>query len=234
MNLPWADHDVANVAQVDPRRYQTTDMAWFDSRSARSGPWPGVDSATTTASDQLALPGLAPGPRTTSSAMPGTSGGRGMLMRDVVEFTQPPPVPGRDRRRTFAGHPAKWIQFDDWLKDARRRGLPASQGDHSQLGVRRVPLGDPAQQLRDRVYVVFWRMSTAPPTGTSGCPACWVRPAMAATWSRASTPARPGRVRPVKYEYPRRASTSTRRPKTPCREQISRMHTSYTADAIIN
>ena len=226
MNLPWADHDVANVARVDPRRYQTTDMAWFSPECTFWSVARGEKCDYDAASDQLALPGLAPEQDESPAAKEARWRSR-MLMRDVVRFTRH----HRYRGVIVENVPdiLKWARFDDWLKEMHDEGYR-----HKVITLNSAfagALGDPAPQLRDRVYVVFWRAEYRTPDWDKWLrPACWC-PTCGDVVQGIYT-AKPGPRRPMRYG-PRRAQYFYRCPKTPCRGKPVEPYV-MPADAIIN
>lgn len=209
-NFPDVDHDQANVARADPRRYPRTDFAWFSPEctywSVARGERCDYDT------DQLPLEGLAiegDGDPDKPAAAESKRRSR-MLMRDVVRFSE------------YHGYRGvvvenvpdilKWSRFDRWIADMRKLGYR-----HKVITLNAAfshAYGPPAPQLRDRVYVVFWLARYPTPDWDK-----WLRPQ---AWCpnceqvvRGVYQPKAGGRRPMRYGS--RAQYVYRCPKVSCR-----------------
>lgn len=156
LNHPHVDHDIADIAEVDPRRYPTTDLLW--------------------ASPSCTFWSQARGERQDFADQPSTPS-----LFDLADFDdlddelKPLPDEARERSRAlmhdvprFAEHHRykaviventppllKWWYFPKWI--ARMRALGYLHKVLTLNSAFATQLGAPAPQLRDRVYVVFWQ-----------------------------------------------------------------------------
>lgn len=154
-NMPHADHDIADIAEVDPRRYPRTDLLW--------------------ASPSCTFWSQARGERQDFAQQPTEPTLFDLATTEDCEDEEPAAVEARERSRAlmqdvprFAEYHRyravfvenvtdilKWIHFGKWV--ARMRALDY---DHEVLTLNSAfahQLGAPAPQLRDRAYVVFWQ-----------------------------------------------------------------------------
>lgn len=154
-NMPHVDHDVADIAEVDPSRYPSTDGLWAspsctfwsqargerqDFAEPETEPTLFDLAATDDVEDE---PPLADEARERSRA----------LMQDVPRFAE------------YHAYKAvvvenvlpllKWVHLRKWI--ARMRALGYRHEVLTLNSAFSHQLGAPAPQLRDRVYVVFWQ-----------------------------------------------------------------------------
>lgn len=158
-NHPAADHDCADVSQVDPRRYPATDILW--------------------ASPECTNHSLARGQRRAArqpdlfgQVLPDEAAERSRAtMWDVPRFAEA----HRYAAVVVENVPdaAKWSPFPAWLHAMATLGYAHQvvwlNSMHAQAR------GLPAPQSRDRMYVVFHRGARAPrvaPRPPAWCPSC--------------------------------------------------------------
>ncbi|MCF7547214.1 DNA cytosine methyltransferase [Pseudonocardia sp. WMMC193] len=154
-NMPHVDHDVADIAEIDPRRYPTTDGLWaspsctfWSQARGEKQDFAGQETDPTLfdlalgddAEDEAPLANEA---RERSRA----------LMHDVPRFAE------YHRYKTVIVENVppllKWVHFGKWVSRMRALGYL-----HQVLTLNSAfahQLGAPAPQLRDRVYVAFWQ-----------------------------------------------------------------------------
>jgi DNA (cytosine-5)-methyltransferase 1 len=209
-NLPHADHDQANVARTDPRRYPGTDCAWFSPECTFWTVARGEKCDYDT--DQMYLKGLEPDEDPVAAEAKWRSR---MLMRDVVRFSRH----HRYRAVIVENVPdiLRWSNFDRWVQEMHAEGYR-----HKVLTLNSAfaqSLGAPAPQLRDRVYVVFWQRRYRTPNWDKWlrphgwCPAC-------GEVVRAVYSPKPGPRRPMRYGA--RAQYVYRCPNRTCRSAVVR------------
>lgn len=208
-NFPGVDHDQANVARTDPRRYPRTDFAWFSPEctwwSVARGDKCDYDT------DQPVLDGLDTGDGDPDKpAAPESKWRSRMLMIDVVRFTEH----HRYRGVVVENVPdiLKWSRFDRWIADMRKIGY-----EHQVVTLNAAfshAYGPPAPQLRDRVYVVFWLARYPEPDWDKWLrPQCWCT-ACGQVVRGIYTP-KPGPRRAMRYGQ--RAQYAYRCPHVSCR-----------------
>jgi DNA (cytosine-5)-methyltransferase 1 len=169
-NFPDADHDREDITRIDPRRHPTTDIGWFSPECTNWSVAKGRKVDYDGKPEQLDLftdPDQQP--------LPDDAAIRSrMLMQDVPRFTEV------HRYRAVIVENVtdvlKWAHLDEWLRRMRLLGY-----DHRTVVLNSAfaaALGDPAPQLRDRVYFVFWRQQYRTPDFAkwtrprAWCPAC--------------------------------------------------------------
>lgn len=176
-NMPHVDHDVADIAEVDPRRYPRTDLLWaspsctfwsqargercdFDNAATQPGLFD-LDALDDAADETRALPEQA---RERSRA----------LMHDVPRFAEH----HRYKAVIVENVPEllKWWYLPKWI--ARMRAIGYRHRVLTLNSAFAHQLGAPAPQLRDRVYVVFWQQRYREPDfdrwtrPRAWCPTC--------------------------------------------------------------
>ncbi|MGE5829688.1 MAG: DNA cytosine methyltransferase [Micromonosporaceae bacterium] len=177
-NLPHADHDIANISQVDPRRYPRTDVLW--------------------ASPECTNHSQAKGRRRTDAqpdlfgeVLPDAAAERSRAtMFDVLRFAE--------HHRYAAIVVENVVDVRDWvLWPAWVTGLDNLGYDHTVVYLNSMfaqAVGPPAPQSRDRFYVVAWRHGnrapdvarwTRPP---AWCPACDRQVRAVQAWKRPDRP----------------------------------------------
>ncbi|MGW6335026.1 DNA cytosine methyltransferase [Nocardia rhamnosiphila] len=183
-NHPDTDHDCADLSQVDPRRYRSTDVLWASpectNHSVAKGRRRNIDAT----------------PDLFGEVLPNEAAERSRAtMWDVVRFAE------HHRYRAVVVEnvvdAAKWVLFDSWLTAMKSLGyahrIVYLNSMHAQAG------GAPAPQSRDRMYVVFWRAGESAPDldrwtrPHAWCPNCEREVTAVQAWKN---PARPwGRYR---------------------------------------
>lgn len=146
-NFPHADHDCADVSQVDPRRYPTTDILLASpectnhSQAKSKRPEPNLFDPAAGADEERSR----------------------ATMWDVVRFTE---------RHRYAAvivenvvEARKWPPFTAWLMAME------SLGYEHQIAYINSMVAWPTPQSRDRMYVVFTRQGVRPDLDLA--PPCW-------------------------------------------------------------
>ncbi|HEY6115971.1 MAG TPA: DNA cytosine methyltransferase [Candidatus Dormibacteraeota bacterium] len=188
-NFPDTDHDMADIASIDPRRHPTTDIAWFSPECTNWSVAKGVKQNYDGKPVQLALGEEYEEPLPDEAAQRSR-----MLMQDVPRFTEV-----HHYRAVIVENVTdvlKWEHLDKWL--ARMTNM----GYRHRIAVLNSAfasaLGDGAPQLRDRVYFVFWRSEYKEPDFQK-----WTRPLAYCptcdTDVRAMYVAKPGPRRAMRY-----------------------------------
>lgn len=201
-NVPHADHDQANVAKIDPHRYPKTDLAWFSPEcttwSVANGKpvdydtkWdqPDLEIFDAEAADDDPDVKLAEEAKKRSRALMGdvprfaaVHHYRGVIVENVPDIL-------------------KWAYFDDWLGK-----MVALDYEHKVIHLNSAfanAMGDAAPQLRDRVYIVFWKRQYKRPNfdkflrPPAYCPTC--DKVVRAMWSPKPAPKGSGKWRPMRY-----------------------------------
>jgi DNA (cytosine-5)-methyltransferase 1 len=153
-NMPHVDHDIADIAGVDPRRYPTTDLLWA---SPSCTFWSVARGERQDFADQPTEPtlfDLMDGADTDDEPLANEAKERSRaLMHDVPRFAEH----HRYKAVIVENVPTllKWVHFPKWI--ARMRALGYCHQVLTLNSAFAHQLGAPAPQLRDRVYVVFWQ-----------------------------------------------------------------------------
>lgn len=161
-NMPHVDHDVADIAEADPRRYPTTDLLWA---SPSCTFWSQARGERCDFADHPSEPALfdltdAEDAQDELRALPDQARERSRaLMHDVPRFAEH----HRYRAVIVENVPRllKWRYLPRWI--ARMRALGYRHRVLTLNSAFAHQLGAPAPQLRDRVYVVFWQDRYADP-----------------------------------------------------------------------
>lgn len=207
-NHPDTAHDCADISQVDPRRYPSTDLLWASPECTNHSKAKGRK--------QHKQPDLF------GEVLPDEAAERSRAtMWDVVRFTEQ-----HDYRAVIVENVvevADWSSargtkgglFASWLGAMHAAGyrhrIVSLNSMHAGL------YGDPAPQSRDRVYVVFWREGERAPDlehmqrPQAYCPTCDQVVSAMQWWKRGNGQTRPGRYR-SQYLY--------RCPNVKCRNQV--------------
>ena len=177
-NLPHADHDIANISQVDPRRYPRTDILW--------------------ASPECTNHSQAKGRRRTDrqpdlfgETLPDAAAERSRAtMFDVLRFAE--------HHRYAAIVVENVVDVRDWvLWPAWVTGLDNLGYDHAVVYLNSMfaqQAGPPAPQSRDRLYVVAWRRGNRAPdlhrwtSPAAWCPRCERIVGAVQAWKRPDRP----------------------------------------------
>ena len=174
-NMPHVDHDRADIAEVDPRRYPATDILWA---SPSCTFWSQARGERQDFADQPCDPALFDLADTADTDdEPASIDARERsraLMADVPRFAEH----HRYKAVIVENTPPllKWWYFPKWIARMRALGY-----QHQVLTLNSAfahQLGAPAPQLRDRVYVVFWQQRYRAPDfqrwtrPRAWCPSC--------------------------------------------------------------
>ncbi|MFI8528473.1 DNA cytosine methyltransferase [Promicromonospora sukumoe] len=207
-NHPDTAHDCADISQVEPRRYPSTDILWASPEC--------TNHSRAKGRKQHKQPDLF------GEVLPDEAAERSRAtMWDVVRFTEQ-----HDYRAVIVENVvevADWSSargtkgglFTSWLGAMHAAGyrhrIVSMNSMHAGL------YGDPAPQSRDRVYVVFWREGERAPDlehmqrPAAYCGSCDQVVAAMQWWKKGDGQTRPGRYR-SQYVY--------RCPNIACRNQI--------------
>jgi DNA (cytosine-5)-methyltransferase 1 len=162
-NLPHADHDVADISQVDPRRYPATDLLWASPECTNHSQARGRKRAG-------AQPGLF------GEALPDEAADRSRAtMWDVPRFVEAMILRGRPYRGFVVENVVDvvhWLYFDAWVLALRAAGYCLHfvylNSMHAQGA------GLPAPQSRDRWYCLgHLRAARCPDLDRWARPAAW-------------------------------------------------------------
>jgi DNA (cytosine-5)-methyltransferase 1 len=158
INHPTTDHDNADISQVEPSRFPTTDILWASPECTNHSVAKGIKRQRA-AQDQL--PGMA-------DKLPDAAAIRSRAtMWDVPRFAEYHMYKAIIIENVVDAF--RWVQFPAWLMAMESLGY-----DHEIAWVNSMhaqALGDPAPQSRDRMYVVFWRKGNTKPNLEK-----WTRP----------------------------------------------------------
>ncbi|MDY7542625.1 MULTISPECIES: DNA cytosine methyltransferase [unclassified Cryobacterium] len=158
INHPTTDHDSADISQVEPSRFPTTDILWASPECTNHSVAKGIKRQRA-AQDQL--PGMA-------DKLPDAAAVRSRAtMWDVPRFAEYHMYKAIIIENVVDAY--RWVQFPAWLMAMESLGY-----DHEIAWVNSMhaqALGDPAPQSRDRMYVVFWRKGNTKPNLEK-----WTRP----------------------------------------------------------
>lgn len=156
-NHPDTDHDIADISQVDPRRYPRTTILWGSPECTNHSQAKGIPRGSTQGQFDL---GDRPLPDEAAERSRAT-------MWDVVRFAEHHRYEAVVVENVVDA--AKWILFDSWLMAMLSLGY-----EHQTVWLNSMhaqAMGLPAPQSRDRMYVVFWRKGNRRPDLAK-----WTRP----------------------------------------------------------
>ncbi|MEO5920471.1 MAG: DNA cytosine methyltransferase [Pseudolysinimonas sp.] len=157
-NHPDTDHDIADISQVDPRRYPRTDILWASPECTNHSQAKGIKRGST--QGEFDLFGDRPLPDEAAERSRAT-------MWDVPRFAEHHQYDSVIVENVVDA--AKWIQFPAWLLAMELLGY-----EHETVWLNSMhaqAMGLPAPQSRDRMYVVFWRRGNRRPDLAK-----WTRP----------------------------------------------------------
>ncbi|MEK6342886.1 MAG: DNA cytosine methyltransferase [Curtobacterium sp.] len=145
-----ADHDIADLSQVDPRRYPRTTILWASPSCTNHTQAKGVSRATQV--DEWSPYDGRPLPKEAAERSRAT-------MWDVPRFAEYHRYAAVVVENVVDA--AKWVLFPAWLSAMTALGYEHEivwlNSMHAQA------YGAPAPQSRDRMYVVFWRAGNRRP-----------------------------------------------------------------------
>lgn len=206
-NHPDTDHDQASLARTDPSRYPKTVFAWFSPECTYWSVARGDKCDYDMDAEQLTLD-LMDDEDDAPEAKEAKWRSR-MLMRDVVRFS---------RHHQYEAvivenvpDILKWAAMDRWLAEMVAEGYKYKIITLNSAFASGITL--PAPQLRDRVYVVFWKANHRTPnfrkwlSPKAYCPSC-------GEIVESLYNPKPGKRRPMRYGP--RAQYTYRCPKKAC------------------
>ena len=218
-NMPHVDHDVADIAEADPRRYPTTDLLWA---SPSCTFWSQARGERCDFADQATDPTLFDLTDTDDEhderrELPDEARERSRaLMHDVPRFAEH----HRYKAVIVENVPRllKWRYLGKWLARMRAIGY-----QHRVLTLNSAfahQLGAPAPQLRDRTYVVFWQdRYRAPDFDRWTRPRAWCRGCGQVVTALSGTEEPAQTLRRLRQQYVYRC------PRTACRHGIVQPYT---------
>jgi len=164
-NFPRADHDCADISQVDPRRYPATDLLWMSPECTNHSQAKGVR--------RVIQPDLF------GETLPTAAAERSRAtMWDVPRFAEAMVTRGRPYKAVIVENvvdAAKWVMWPAWLAAMNALGY-----DHQVVYLNSMHAAATASaqapQSRDRLYVVFHRRGArrpdVAPRPLAWCEAC--------------------------------------------------------------
>jgi DNA (cytosine-5)-methyltransferase 1 len=178
-NLPHADHDVADISQVDPRRYPRTDILWASPECTNHSQAKGRKRAVDNTPDLF------------DQQLPDEAAERSRAtMWDVPRFAE------HHRYRAVVVEnvvdAAKWVMWPAWLHAMDCLGYEHEVVYLNSMHAQQ--MGAPAPQSRDRLYVVFWRSGDRRPDlqrwtrPTAWCATCEELVSAVQSWKRLDRP----------------------------------------------
>lgn len=181
-NHPEADHDCADISQVDFRRYPATDLLWCSPECTNHSTAKGKKRAT--GQGDMFAEDLGDDAAVRSRA----------TMWDVLRAIEV----GQLRGRPYLGGVVEnvvdavdWMYWDVWRAGFEKAGYQTEVVFLNSMFARDEPSGAvPAPQSRDRLYVVFWlaslgRRPDVNVTLPAWCPRCETTVAAEQVWKRA-------------------------------------------------
>ncbi|RUQ07062.1 DNA cytosine methyltransferase [Microbacterium sp. HSID17254] len=165
VNHPETDHSQADISQVDPRYFPTTDILWASPECTNHSIAKGVKRQRAINEALFELGGTRPLVDEAANRSRAT-------MWDVPRFAE------HHRYKAIiienVVDAAKWVMFPAWLQAMEllgyRHQIVWLNSMHAQVG------GLPAPQSRDRMYVVFWRSDLASKKRPAPALGKWTRP----------------------------------------------------------
>jgi DNA (cytosine-5)-methyltransferase 1 len=177
-NFPMTEHDCADISQVNPRRYRTTDVLWASPECTNHSQAKGKKRSQ---SDQV--------PDTNGDALPEDAEERSRAtMWDVPRFAE------HHRYRAIivenVVEAAKWVLFPAWLQAMNALGYEHQLVSLNSMHAEAID-APRAPQSRDRLYIVFHRKGNPRPDVTprplAFCPQCSIDVAAVQTWKNGRT-----------------------------------------------
>ena len=178
-NLPWADHDCADISQTDPRRYPVTDLLWASPECTNHSQAKGKKRAGRQ-------------PDLFDETLPDEAAERSRAtMWDVCRFVEAMTLRGRPYRALVVENVVDvhgWMYYQAWKAALRAAGYCLHFVYLNSMFAGR--LGEPAPQSRDRWYCVGHLDSircpdlnrwTRPP---AWCPTCDTTVQAVQAWKR--------------------------------------------------
>lgn len=176
-NFPDTEHDCADISQVDPRRYSTTDVLWASPECTNHSQAKGTRKPVQAGADLF------------GDTLPDEAGERSRAtMWDVPRFAEHHAYRAVVVENVVEA--AKWVMFPAWLMAMDCLGydhqLVSLNSMHAQaIAAPRAP------QSRDRLYIVFWRKGQTRPDVTprpdAWCAACTLDVSAVQAWKNGRT-----------------------------------------------
>lgn len=177
-NHPDTDHDVADISQVDPRRYPTTDILWASPECTQHSVARGQRRG-----DQQ--------PDLFGELLPSEAAERSRAtMFDVLRFAE------RHQYRAIIVENVidvrDWVMWPAWVLGLENLGYEHTVVYLNSMFAQQA--GAPAPQSRDRLYVVAWRRGERRPdlagwtSPTAWCPRCDRQVKAVQSWKRPDRP----------------------------------------------
>lgn len=165
VNHPETDHAQADISQVDPRYFPTTDLLWASPECTNHSIAKGVKRQRAMNEALFELDGTRPLVDEAANRSRAT-------MWDVPRFAE------HHRYKAIiienVVDAARWVMFPAWLQAMELLGYRHEtvwlNSMHAQQG------GLPAPQSRDRMYIVFWRSDVASKTNPAPRLGRWTQP----------------------------------------------------------
>lgn len=182
-NLPHADHDCADISQVDPRRYPATDILWASPECTNHSQAKGKRRA-----DRL--------PDLFDEVLPDEAAERSRAtMFDVCRFVEAMKLRGRPYRAFVVENVVDvrgWLFFEAWKMALRSADYCLHEVFLNSMFAGQ--LGDPAPQSRDRWYCVGHLVGDLCPDlnrwtrPAAWCPMCDTTVRAVQAWKRPERP----------------------------------------------
>jgi len=150
INHPETDHDSADLSQVEPSRFPTTDLLWASPECTNHSVAKGIKRQRAVNEALFELEGARPLADDAAIRSRAT-------MWDVPRFAEYHAYKAIIIENVVDAY--RWVQFPAWLLAMELLGYEHEiawvNSMHAQA------LGDPAPQSRDRMYIVFWKKNKA-------------------------------------------------------------------------
>lgn len=162
-NLPHAEHDIADISQVNPRRYPRTDLLWASPECTNHTPAKGRRRAVDAQPDLF------------GEVLPDEAADRSRAtMWDVLRFAEVHRYRGIVVENVVQVR--DWVLWPSWVMGLANLGYAMEVVYLNSMFAQAA--GEPAPQSRDRLYVVAWRSGerrpdlgrwARPPATCHGC-----------------------------------------------------------------
>lgn len=174
-NFPHADHDKADISQVNPRRYPRTDMLWASPECTNHTPAKGRKNAVDAQPDLF------------GEVLPDEAAERSRAtMWDVLRFAEVHAYRGIIVENVVQVR--NWVLWPSWLMGLTNLGYSHEVVYMNSMFAQAAGL--PAPQSRDRLYVMAWRTGERCPDMTrwtrprATCPRCGTIGIAVQAWKR--------------------------------------------------
>lgn len=178
-NLPHADHDTADISQVNPRRYPRTDLLWASPECTNHTPAKGRKSAVDAQPDLF------------GEVLPDEAAERSRAtMWDVLRFAEVHRYRGIVVENVVQVR--DWVLWPSWVTGLANLGYSHQVVYLNSMFAQGA--GAPAPQSRDRLYIVAWREGERVPDlarwarPPASCQRCGTAGAAVQAWKRSDKP----------------------------------------------